>query len=280
MNPGILTPPTQYATMPRGLLGRPTPVPVIDYRTPLDPRTIPGLAVWLDAADRESVTLNGQNVAEWRDKSGNTRHFAQSTAANQPTLAPGVRNGLSAIRSAGGTVHLRRENSGAVVGEQMDYLGPTAHTFFAAVRATPFVGQYLFWAHNPNATNTNRFIVAGPWSANPYYIIDSGNVANGRLQTTVNRSSSAHVIAFRRDGAVFDSWTDSTSSGSATRASAPSVVFVGTLSLFADINFNGSVNAGSFNGDLYEVLHYNRALSADERVAVTRYLGAKWGITV
>lgn len=30
MNPGILPPPTQFATMPRGLLGRPTPVPVPD----------------------------------------------------------------------------------------------------------------------------------------------------------------------------------------------------------------------------------------------------------
>lgn len=37
MNPGILTPSTQYATMPRGLLGRPTPVPLIDARRVFDP---------------------------------------------------------------------------------------------------------------------------------------------------------------------------------------------------------------------------------------------------
>lgn len=37
MNPGILTPPTQFATMPRGLLGRPTPVPMIDARRVFDP---------------------------------------------------------------------------------------------------------------------------------------------------------------------------------------------------------------------------------------------------
>lgn len=36
MNPGILTPPTQFATLPRGLLGRPTPVPMINARLVFD----------------------------------------------------------------------------------------------------------------------------------------------------------------------------------------------------------------------------------------------------
>lgn len=36
MNPGIRTPPTQFATMPQGLLGRPTPVPMINARRVFD----------------------------------------------------------------------------------------------------------------------------------------------------------------------------------------------------------------------------------------------------
>jgi len=42
-------------------------------------------ALWLDAADASTITLNGSTVSEWMDKSGNARHATQATAANQPT---------------------------------------------------------------------------------------------------------------------------------------------------------------------------------------------------
>ena len=44
-------------------------------------------ALWLDATDSSTITLNGSTVSEWRDKSGNSRHASQSTAANQPTYS-------------------------------------------------------------------------------------------------------------------------------------------------------------------------------------------------
>lgn len=43
------------------------------------------LALWLDAEDAASITLNGSTVSQWNDKSGNARHVAQATAASQPT---------------------------------------------------------------------------------------------------------------------------------------------------------------------------------------------------
>lgn len=42
------------------------------------------LALWLDADDASTITLNGSNVSQWDDKSGNNRHASQATAANQP----------------------------------------------------------------------------------------------------------------------------------------------------------------------------------------------------
>jgi len=41
-------------------------------------------ALWLDAADTSTVTLNGSTVSQWADKSGNGRNVVQATAANQP----------------------------------------------------------------------------------------------------------------------------------------------------------------------------------------------------
>ena len=47
------------------------------------------LALWLDAEDTASITLNGSTVSQWNDKSGNDppRNFSQGTLTNQPTYS-------------------------------------------------------------------------------------------------------------------------------------------------------------------------------------------------
>lgn len=45
------------------------------------------LALWLDAEDAASITLNGSTVSQWNDKSGNGRNVSQATAALQPTYS-------------------------------------------------------------------------------------------------------------------------------------------------------------------------------------------------
>jgi hypothetical protein len=42
------------------------------------------LALWLDADDASTITLNGTDVAEWADKSGNGNHVSNGDAATQP----------------------------------------------------------------------------------------------------------------------------------------------------------------------------------------------------
>ena len=48
-------------------------------------------ALWLDAADTATITLNGSAVSQWSDKSGNARHVLQVAAEKQPTrIATGL----------------------------------------------------------------------------------------------------------------------------------------------------------------------------------------------
>lgn len=42
------------------------------------------LALWLDAEDASTITLNGSTVSQWADKSGNGRNVVQATATAQP----------------------------------------------------------------------------------------------------------------------------------------------------------------------------------------------------
>jgi hypothetical protein len=51
---------------------------------PWTPADLSDKALWLDAADAGTITLNGSTVSQWDDKSGNSRNFAQATGANQP----------------------------------------------------------------------------------------------------------------------------------------------------------------------------------------------------
>ena len=55
------------------------------------------LALWLDADDASTITLNGTTVSQWNDKSGNARHASQATAANQPTYTTSGLNGKPVI---------------------------------------------------------------------------------------------------------------------------------------------------------------------------------------
>jgi len=55
------------------------------YVTTRDPSTIPGLEVWLDAADVSTIVKDGSGyVSRWKDKSGNGHHAYQSILSNRP----------------------------------------------------------------------------------------------------------------------------------------------------------------------------------------------------
>lgn len=66
-----------------------------------DPRSIPGLAMWLDASAASSLTLNGSGVSQWADLSGNGRNVSQPTAVNQPTYSATAANGRPGITTTG-----------------------------------------------------------------------------------------------------------------------------------------------------------------------------------
>lgn len=55
-----------------------------------NPMSLGNLSLWLDA--NYGVTLNGSNVSQWDDRSGNGNNFIQASASNQPLF---VSNGIN-----------------------------------------------------------------------------------------------------------------------------------------------------------------------------------------
>jgi len=54
-------------------------------------------ALWLDAADASTITLNSTTVSQWNDKSGNSRNFSQATAGSQPVYSTNALNGKNVV---------------------------------------------------------------------------------------------------------------------------------------------------------------------------------------
>jgi hypothetical protein len=70
-----------------------------------DPRSIPGLSIWLDGADRSrmfsddaatTIAADGGQVAVYKDKA-NDILLSQTTANNRPLVVAGARNGRSVL---------------------------------------------------------------------------------------------------------------------------------------------------------------------------------------
>lgn len=92
------------------------------------------LALWLDAADASTITLNGSNVAQWNDKSGNARHATQITPARQPLYDPVGLDGQPTIRCDGVDDNLTANAAAAAFGSN-NFL------FFLVVRFSSIGGN-------------------------------------------------------------------------------------------------------------------------------------------
>lgn len=55
------------------------------------------LTLWLDAADAQTITLNGATVVQWSDKSGTGNHMSNATASSQPLYQATGFNNLPAL---------------------------------------------------------------------------------------------------------------------------------------------------------------------------------------
>jgi hypothetical protein len=215
-----------------------------------NPKSIAGLRLWLDADDSSTITLNGSDVSEWRDKSGNNRHASQETASFQPAFTSNALNGRSALTFGSGGVKLLETTSFA----------SNQPTVLFAVAATNTQGNLI------DGIGNRQFIVAGGGAA----------VGYGSVGTTVVLFTTAWTLA----GRIVAVRLDSTSSF---------IRVDGTQFANADAN-TGNINSGfrigafnstaaSWQGLVAEFLIYG-SLTTSEIQAVEKYLSKKWGIAV
>jgi hypothetical protein len=151
------------------------------------PTEISGCALWLDADDLNSMTLSGSNVSEWRDKSGaGSPAASQAVSANRPQRAASSLNGRATIEFDDADSLVFGSSTAA-----FNYLhNATGATMFVvwkpATTSNPDTIRYLF-------NNTNN--ASGNTGVSIFMDDRSSASRNNSLQFTASRGVSGNTTS-------------------------------------------------------------------------------------
>lgn len=247
--------------------------PVLSRYNPTD---IGGCYLWIDASDKSSFQLSGgSTVFSVDDKSPNT-----AIVVNVVGTLTWTYNGLDGLRPAFGTT------SGALVAELSASLTDFTNTTF-------IVSSYTSAPNNGNAAVA--FATSPTGSATFYRALDYTTSSPTRFRTiaffsSVYQTTTALGPAANNTPFLFSSsftgstpinnyYNAGTTSGSVAAAS-PSVGATHCMVGCDGFTFTNPSTPAQYwtNGQIAEVLLFNRVLTDTERYNIDSYLCYKWGI--
>lgn len=181
-------------------------------------------ALWLDAADAGTITLNGSTVSQWNDKSGNGRNATQATAANQPAFGATLINGKPALSfdgtndvifssstpvafSTSASIFMVATNTGTAseAGGSFDFIGN--NNFIDVYSASPTQIRWEIGNMISGSIGSNTHTV----TANTPYILSSArntSLINGGDQKTFAQTGvvTTPITASARIGSYFSAY--------------------------------------------------------------------------
>jgi hypothetical protein len=222
-----------------------------------NPTLISGCSLWLDAADRNTLTVSGSNVSSWRDKSGNNNNATQATVANQPTTGT-LLNGLNVLNFTGTQPYFSFPT--------ISYTNITVFTIFRnttlrAYSSPLFIGPFFFFYTNGAG---NSVIGTGRLGVNDEGVISqaaAGITTTNYLLYSLNLTVGAtDIVNFYINGTNAANFNGAASGGR-------SYYQVGSTD-----------GVGATTGFTAEILVYNGVLNNSQRQQVEGYLAWKWGL--
>lgn len=231
--------------------------------TGFNPKSIAGLALWLDASDTSTITKS-TGASEWRDKSGLGKAFVQATGNDQPSTGTETMNGLNVLRFDGSN----------------DFMTATDPFMTGTGNGLPFsvfIVQRIIAATNfgMTYTNGNGFEIRQDSTNGKVQVVDgfstqiglfnSSSVGVDDILTFIFPSGAANNLFYQR-GTQLALLSNPTTKPSTTTST----------------HTIGRRTGGVLpvNARIAEIIAYNAQVSDSQRKAVEKYLGKKWGITV
>jgi hypothetical protein len=230
-------------------------------KEPTDPRSIPDLAVWLDA-DRLNGLSDGDPVATWPDSSGNGNDFAQATSGFRPVYKTGIVCGKPVVRFDGVDDYLHAADSATYKGASL--------TVFAVYRRAGANADNIVVCYPHDVTHTSpffRWAIDAKAASHDLAIGADVGVSSYGAPTDIWR-----VWTYDNDGAVFS--RDGVAVA-LTGTSGGTISYPNAVGLYLGADVAGGEN---FDGDIAEIIIYKRQLSTRERQTIEEYLSEKYGL--
>ncbi|MCW5907959.1 MAG: PKD domain-containing protein [Chitinophagales bacterium] len=232
-------------------------LPIHTLAQSLTPNQLPNLALWLRADT--GVVLNGNNVSQWQDVSGNNNHCSASGSAQPAYLnsAP-LLNCKPAVKFNG--------SSNVLTGAAISGIDTTSLSVFIVVQG--------FQQSN---TNAKILIGFGPVSSTGIWLYQGSAAGtlfvrnhNSQLPLPTTGFPFTIVEAVKQYNVRWDFFRNGVSAGVPTTASA-------LVGAFTNGNYTiGNGSSAFLNAEIAEIIVYKSALSNADRIAIENYLFAKY----
>lgn len=236
------------------------------------PRHVSGLALWLDADDAATLTVDGSsNVTAWRDKARGLS-FTVAAGANAPALSTVDVGGASAARAA---VLFDDANAEALeVAEAVVTATPVSVFVVASSDAvTAFQNTFGVFASGDALNYLAVCQFRGTTANDPIFCPAIGTAGGGSTAVLAGPyvSGESYLVSGVDAGTSRSGWLDGAegTGNSTTRTPA-------SLDQTVIGRFGGTTDLLYHSGKIMAVLVYDRALSTAEREAVEDYLWRRW----
>lgn len=232
----------------------------LSQKAGFNPTKVAGLVLWLDA--REGIILNGSDVSNWADQSDNANNAAQTTPSKQPVFNATGFNGFPSVDF----VATNSENFDIADSSSLDLNG--SFTAYCACNPDLAADLTIFsknadagyrWFWEARAADVGlRLVLTGT---------SGGNDSASPGAITVNEPSIAEVV-FDVSGAKRVTFTNKGVSMGVVNHALTDIV---TNNNIMTIGFTVAL-IDFFDGDMNQLLIYNRALTTAERNIVGNFI--------
>ena len=234
-------------------------------------------ALWLDAADSDTITRVSGAVSQWDDKSGNGNHFGQSTPGSRPGI--GSLGGKDVLTFDGADDRLTLANTDIAK-------NAPALTAFIVQKYNAVSSQYSLHFDANDSHTSVRFSFFTGGNNNEQYILtvrrlDTDDATNCFTDSTAPfADTNWNILAGEADFAsggtsALKSWVnavlDTQASLSGTGNTSDTVSQLAVIGDRRQDRF--------FNGSIAEIVLTRTILSIADRQKLEGYLAHKWGLT-
>jgi len=211
------------------------------------------LTLWLDAANTNSVVLNGSNVSQWSDLSGQGNSVYNSIASTQPTYQPTGLNGLPTINFTTGGMSLLGVGNFGVLGSAPR---AAAAVFYggAVETGTPAAGESFGFTDVP-----------GGYVWAPYLYASSGDI----YAYDPSFSTDTNIFFGQYFNGILSGYFNGSFFGSNSIApnTIPDQIQIGTR-----------LDGFTQPGEISEIIYVDTGLTLAQQQILEGYLAWKWGL--